>query len=472
MNAPHTHGAVTRTVAVSLAGWLAGLDGGTIPEPALTAARRALIDVAGVMYAGIDMPLSRTAREEAVTESAPGPASIPGTGLRLPPAIAARVNAITAHVLDFDANFNRGMVFGPAILLPALLALGEAEGADGATLLQAFAIGTEVCRTLAESLSPRPYVKSSDSLFYLGWFNTSVLGPVGVAAAASWMMKLPAEQTRNAISIAAIQACGLRIGVGSDMKPLLAGRASETGLRAALLARKGVLAPEDAFEGHRGLIQVINQGQWTDEAFATLGAFEDAGPSLKLYPACSSVQAAAEALAGLLADHHLAADDIEAVVCEVTPHIASNLAFDDPGNVTEAQFSISFALGCILAEGDFSFRHLTAEYIASPVIRTQMEKVLMTNTLRFESEEDTRQFTEATRVVLHTKDGRRFERQCNASTGKPINPMGDTLLERKFMANTAPGLGSLQAGILFERLQHIDGLADLAMLELCEGGTG
>lgn len=471
MNGLHNPDAGKPAIAVSLTEWLAGLDGSTIPDTALIAARRALVDVGGVMYAGIDMPLAKLVREEAVTESAMGPASIPGTALRLPAAIAARVNATTAHVLDFDANFNRGMVFGPAILFPALLALAETEGVDGATLLQAFAIGTEVCRTLAESLSPRPYVKSSDSLFYLGWFNTAVLGPIGVAAAASWMLKLDSTKTRNALTIAAVQAGGLRIGVGSDMKPLLAGRASETGLRAALLARKGASAPADAFEGHRGFIQVINHGKWTPEAFETLGSFEDAGPSLKLYPACSSVQAAAEALDDLLATHQLSADDVETIICEVTPHIASNLAFDDPTNVTEAQFSISYALGCILAEGNFSYQQLTAEHICSEPIRAQMQKVRMENTLRFDNDEDARTFPEATRVILKTVDGRSFEQQLDASTGKPVSPMSDDLLERKFLSNTTPRLGAERARALFERLSHIDRIIDLTTLSVSEGGA-
>ncbi|KAA0971750.1 MmgE/PrpD family protein [Aureimonas fodinaquatilis] len=450
-----------KTIAATLAGWLVRLDASTIPGEAVTAARRALIDVAGVMHAGLDMPLARLVREEAIQESASGPASVPGTGLRFAPVVAARVNSTAAHVLDFDANFNRGMVFGPAVLFPALLALGEAENTDGSTVLNAFAIGTEVCRTLAESLSPRPYTKSRDSLFYLGWFNTGVLGPIGVAAACGWMMKLPAEQMRNAIAIAAVQACGLRIGVGSDMKPLMAARASETGLRAALLARRGVLAPADAMEGHRGFIQVVNGGKWTPDAFDALGSFQDAGPSFKLYPACSSVQAAAEALDAILQQSGIAGEQVETVTCEVTNHIASNLAFDDPQNVTQAQFSISYALGCILADGEFSYRHLTAEKLASPAIRSAMTKISMQATLDFDDEVLERASPEATRVIVRTSQGAVHDMRLNASTGKPVNPMSDEMLERKFLSNTRDRLGMPAAKALLARLNGIDQIGNL-----------
>lgn len=464
MNVPHRPGTNDRTVAATLAEWLVELHASAIPAGALTAARRSLIDVAGVMHAGMDMPIVRLVSDEAVLESAAGPASVPGTGLRFPAVAATRVNSTAAHALDFDANFNRGMVFGPAILFPALLALGEADKSDGRALLSAFAIGTEVCRVLAESLSPRPYTKSRDSLFYLGWFNTGVLGPIGVAAACAWMLKLSAEQARNAIAIAAVQACGLRIGVGSDMKPLLAARAAETGLRAALLARKGALAPGDAIEGYRGLVQVVNRGQWTPEAFASLGSFEDAGLSLKLYPACSSVQAAAEALETMLVRDGVSGDRVESVTCEVTPHIASNLTFDDPQNVTQAQFSISYALGCILADGEFSWRHLTAEKIGSAEIRRQMEKVRMEASLRFDNEVLERESPEATRVIVRLSDGSTREMRLNASTGKPVSPMSDALLERKFLANTVPGLGRTRAAALLEALKNIEDMPDVTLL--------
>ncbi|CAH1651046.1 MmgE/PrpD family protein [Hyphomicrobiales bacterium] len=461
MVTPH---AESVAVAQHMADWMAGLSATAIPAVAKAAACRSVIDVVGVAHAGLGMPLARLVREEVLDEAAAGPSRVLGTMRRVAPIAAARANATAAHVLDFDANFNRGMVFGPAALFPALFALAESEGATGERFLAAFAIGTEIVRTLAESLSDIPYRKDRDSLFYKGWFNTGVLGPVGVAGATAWLMGLPREETAQALAIAAVQACGLRIGVGSDMKPLLCARASETGLRAALLARKGVQAPLDAFEGPRGFIRVINAGSWTDQAFAGLGSFQDAGASYKLYPACSSVQAAAEALMRVLAENAVSARDVAGVRCEVTPHIAANLAFEDPQNVTQAQFSLSYALGCILHRGDFVAADLNADDLVNPAIRAEMAKVTMQGGLSFASEAEARDAAEATRITVTMRDGRQFSAQQNASTGKPINPISDALLEKKFLANMAQVMPAPTAQDLLGRIRSLESLGDMRRL--------
>lgn len=448
-------------VAGTLAAWLSGLQASDVPDGALDAAGDAILDVAGVIYAGLDMPLAAYARREAVVESREGPATVFGADVRLAGPVAARVNAIAAHVLDFDANFNRGMVFGPAVLFPSLLALAEEQGADGRTVLSAFAIGTEVARVLAESLSSRPYRKDRDGLFYRGWFNTGVLGPVAVAAAAGWMTGLDEERLRNALAIAVVQASGLRIGVGSDMKPLLTGRACETGMRAALSARAGFGAPAEVFEGARGFVEVVNGGAWTEAAFEELGAFTDAGPSFKLFPACSSIQAAAEALLGLLTDEGANGDDVEAVRCEVTPHVVRNLAFPDPVNATQAQFSMPYALGCILAHGGFSARHLTQEALRDPAIRCEMAKVAMSDTLHFADDDAARDFAEASRVTVRLRGGRTIARRVDAASGKPANPLGAPERHDKFLRNVSPALGREDAGRLLDLLSRLGEAADV-----------
>lgn len=452
------------TIAQALGTFAAGLAFAQVPEAARSNARRAILDVVGVAYAGAGAPLAQSVRTQALENWREGPCSLIGAPARLVPVGAAYANAVAAHVLDFDANFNTGMVFAPAVLFPALLAAGEARGASGQTLLTAFTAGTEVACVLAAALSPEPYRKDRDSLFYRGWFNTAVLGPIAAAAAVARLLGLEAEATTRAVSIAAVQAGGLRIGVGSDMKPLLAARASETGLRAALLAEAGAQAPDNAIEGHRGLIATVNGGAWTPGAFARLGAFADPGTSFKLYPACSSVQAAAEALEALVAEEGLAWDDIARVRCEVTSHIAANLAFPRPQTVTQAQFSMPFALACLLVHGRFTADMLTDARLAEPALGDAMDRVEMAPANLFADEADAHAYPEATRVVVTLKDGRNLARQQDASTGKPVNPMSDALLDAKFLRNTMAALGAEGAERLRDTLRAVDQWGDVRTL--------
>lgn len=452
------------TIARRLGAFAAGHPGEGIPAEARAAAVRALVDVVGVAFAGSAMPLARTVREETVAEAKAGLAPVFGAGdLRLVAPAAARINATAAHTLDFDANFNIGMVFAPAVLYPPLLALGAQTGASGKALVEAFAVGADVARTLAEALSPAPYRKDRDSLFYKGWFNSAVLGPIGAAAAAARLIGLDADRATHAVALAAVQAGGLRIAVGSDAKPVLCARAGEAGLRAALLARSGVEGPPDAFEGPRGLVEVINAGVWHEAPMARLGSFAAPGISFKLYPACSSVQAAAEVMARLLASG-IDRRQVVRVRCEVTSHILRNLAFPMPANVTQAQFSMPFALACLISEGRFTADMLTPERVDDRALRALMAKVEMVGADLFATEAEAREGTEATRVILTLADGRQVSDFQAAATGKPQRPMPDALLDAKFRQNLAPFLPAAGAEALLAGLRGVEAAETVADL--------
>jgi 2-methylcitrate dehydratase PrpD len=425
-------------IAQTLGAFVAGAGRADVPAARIDAAHRAILDVAGVTYAGIATPFATLVRETAAADFRDGPSGVLGTALRLAPAGAAHVNAVAAHALDFDANFNTGMVFAPAILFSAILATGEAEGVSGADAVTAFAVGTEICRVLGAALSEAPYRKDRDGLFYRGWFNSAVLGPIGAAAAVASLLKLDAETASFAIAIATVQAGGLRNAVGTDIKPYLCGRAAEIGLRAAYLARGGAKGPIEAFEGARGLIQVVGGGRWTPEAFAGLGGWGDPGTSFKLYPACSSIQAAAEAFEHLLDIDRIDRARVARVYCDVTRHIGSNLAFPHPTNVTEAQFSMQFAIGCVLAHGRFTADLLTPATLKEPAVMAAMEKVEMRVSPALDTEEIRRDGPEATEVTIETLDGVRYSHFQLAASGKPNNPVSDALLDAKFRKNLAP----------------------------------
>lgn len=460
------------SVVSTLADWATGVDFAGVPEAARQSARRAIVDVTGVAFAGANAPLARAVRQQAIADWRAGPCTLLGSGgAALVAPAAAHANAVAAHVLDFDANFNTGMVFAPAVLFPAILATAEQVGASGEDILAAFAVGTEIVCVLAAALSEEPYRKDRDSLFYKGWFNSSVLGPIGAAAAAARILRLDTQKTKQAIAIATVQAGGLRIAVGSDMKPYLCGRASETGLRAAFIAAEGVEAPENVFEGFRGLIQVINASAWTASAFERLGQFADPGTSFKLYPSCSSIQAASESLELLLDREGIAREDVAHIRCDVTSHIASNLAFPIPQNVTQAQFSMPFALACILANGRFTADMLSDATLKDSAVTAAMTKVEMQPAELFDDEQTKRDGTEATRVILTTSSGRSVSHLQVAATGKPINPMSDALLDRKFLQNASNCLSSEAAGSLLRQLRTLEQVADVRGLFSSDAGN-
>src|SRR6266545_3334310 len=157
---------------------------------------------------------------------------------------AAAVEAARRAILDCLGV----MLAGSAALAAAELAL-----ADGRALVHAFLLGFEVETSLAEVLNPPHYER--------GWHATCTLGTLGAAAAAARLLGLDAEQARTALAVAASQASGLKENFGTMTKPFHAGHAARSGILAALLAREGWTASEQAIEGPQGFLRVLGAGK-------------------------------------------------------------------------------------------------------------------------------------------------------------------------------------------------------------------
>jgi 2-methylcitrate dehydratase PrpD len=200
---------------------------------------------------------------------------------------------------------------------------------------------------------------------------------------------------------------------------------------------------------------VAGGGRWTEQAFAELGQWGDPGTSFKLYPACSSIQAATEAFEHLIESERIERSNIARVYCDVTKHIGSNLAFPRPVTVTEAQFSMPFAIGCVLAHGRFTADLLNDEMLKQPAVQAAMEKVEMRVSPELDTEEVRRDGPEASEVTIETTDGHRLSLLQLAATGKPNNPVSDTLLDRKFRNNLAAFAEPDQIAILTSKLRSL-----------------
>jgi 2-methylcitrate dehydratase PrpD len=445
----------SHTLADSFGIWAAELSLESIPTAVIHQAKRCLIDVIGVAVAGTDTVVSRMARAHVDDQYAEGRCAVlAGTGGTVA-AGAAFANAIAAHALDFDDTCYAGIVHGSAIVWPAVAAATEAAGGSGADLLSAFIVGVEVEYTLGKVLT--------DHLYERGCFNTSLLGAIGAAAGAAKAMRLDARQAGQAISLAACQASGVRAVLGTPAKPYLAGRAAETGVHAANFARSGLLAPADAFEEHRGFIKVLNDGVAEPAEIENLGrvyCLENPGIAFKLFPVCSAAQAAAEATTEILADENIDPDAVERVLCEVTPLVHISLTHDRPETVTQAQFSMPFAIGCMLAFGGLGVDRLSAATLADSHLRRCMAKVEMVLSPDLaENPEVPTCCPEGAFVTLFTSDGRSFRRFNGAATGMPQKPMSDGDLERKFRDCAKTLLDAEEMDALLDRIRVVDTLA-------------
>lgn len=417
-----------RNLAETLAVWASGFNIRSAPTEVQDAAERCLIDVTGVMLAGASLRTLTDLHGFIMEEYGPGPCTLFGHSETISAGGAALLNGAAAHALDFDDTSYDGMVHGSAVVWPAVLAASQRENASGTEALSAYVAGVEVEYALGRILG--------DDLYFKGWWNTAVLGAIGAAAGAARALRLDPVGTLNAIVIASCQPAGLRAIFGTAAKPYICGRAAQMGLEAALAARAGLAGPS-TIDAKAGFLDVLNVNINDNAEIDTLGisfSLISPGVSFKLYPVCSAAQAAIEACKEILYENDLKRDAIREVVCEVTPLVAMCLSYSRPTTVNQAQFSLQFTVGCVIAHGDLTLDHLSEDVIRADCMQKSMAKIKMISSDDLLTDDLTkRNFPEAARVTVTTQDGRRFQKFKGAASGMPINPVSNEKLDQKFL---------------------------------------
>ena len=440
---------MTATIAERIAAWSSAVDIGAVPGEVIHAARRCIVDVVGVSLAATAQPLSRRVLEYARRVYAPGAAGALGFPDRLSPVGAALVNGTSGHALDFDDTSYTGIMHGSTVVLPAALAATEEVAGEGRRLLEAFIAGSEVAYAVAMLCTTRHYFK--------GWWSTATFGVFGAAAAAARALGLSAKETTAALTLAGTQAGGLKAAFGTDAKPYIAGRTAAAGVEAALLAGRGLAGPKTIFEGKTGFVQLLNDGHadtGSIDALGKLWRLVQPGIFFKQYPVCSGAHAAVELTERLLRENGLSGDDVQKVICEVTPVVAMSLVYDRPARWQEAQFSLPFAVGTMLARRRLDIASLTDETLADPQVRAAMAKVLMRRVDALHTEEA----PEGARVTVITTRGNEIQGYLGQPTGMPGNPLPDERLHEKFLRCAASG--AIDASRAQALLSHLLTLED------------
>jgi len=177
-----------------------------------------------------------------------GQATVPGLARTLDPYWAALVTGTAAHLDDFDDTHLATVIHPGASALGAVLSLVPETAPSGAAFLGAFAAGCEAQLRIGCAISPAHYDH--------GWHITGTCGVFGAAVAACALLRLDAQTTARALSLAATMTAGHREAFGTMTKPLHAGKAAANGVLAARLAAAGLGGPADPL-GAGGVLEVL-----------------------------------------------------------------------------------------------------------------------------------------------------------------------------------------------------------------------
>lgn len=337
-------------------------------------------------------------------------------GRKLPASTAAYLNATYGHGADMDDGHRLANGHPGVALIPAVLALAEAEACAMESVFEAILVGYETYIRVSKAVQP--------SLLRRGFHGTGVVGAVAASAACAKLLNLDAEQIHNAISLGAVQASGLFevSESGQAAKPVNPANACRTGIESALLARQGVEAPKAPFEGTKGLFQAFAGEAHPEEITEGLGQKLNIGSCyIKLSPACRHTHPAIDAGIELGKRRMIRPEEIRQIDIYTYPNAAFVTGkIARPKNSSEGKFSMRYALAMALQHGCYSFRELEVAACPDPATDALIEKMRI---IQNEAYENKAANIRGGRVVIRFSDGTEDACDVQVPRGEPENPL-------------------------------------------------
>jgi 2-methylcitrate dehydratase PrpD len=432
-----------------------------IPPEAQAVAKTGITDCFGVMIAGARDPVVALLDREMAGADGAALASLIPSGQKRNVEDAALVNGAAAHVLDYDDVTLDG--HPSAVLVPAILAQGEANGSSGAELLTAYVAGYEVWAELL--------VREPVPLHQKGWHPTAVRGTVAAAAACAKLRRLSPEQCQTAIAIAASMAGGLVANFGSLTKCFQVGRAAQSGVIAARLAEAGLTASPDTLEHQSGFLAAFSpsggaERTRTFDPKKKEWHLASQGLNLKRYPICYATHRAIDAALDLATIHNLKPADVERI------HVATGemqmlmLRNAQPKTAFEAKFSMQFAMASSLVARSVGLAQLTDEFVSRNDVQSLIPRVSIATT---QETMNGSAFAPSETVEITTTKGQVLASEPIVhAKGSMQRPLSRDELQGKFLDCLDDDMAASAGNAAFEKLMNLERLnhaSDLLSLQ-------
>jgi 2-methylcitrate dehydratase PrpD len=449
------------TLTADLGRFVSELNLKDIPGEAQEVAKTGITDCFAVMIAGArDPAIALLDRELAGSDAVVRASLVPSLEKRNIED-AALVNGAAAHILDYDDVTLDG--HPSAVLVPAILAQGEAVGASGAELLTAYIAGYEVWVELL--------VREPVPLHQKGWHPTAVRGAVAAAAACARLQRLKSSECQTALAIAASMAGGLVANFGTLTKCFQVGRAAQSGVLAARLAKAGLSASPDVLEHHSGFLAAYSPTGKHDLSTPFASATKvwhvlRQGLNLKRYPICYATHRAIDAALALTNQHDLTATEIDEIRVATGEMQMLMLRNSRPKTAFEAKFSMQFAMASSVVARNVGLSQLTDEFVMRPDVQGLFPKV------KIETTKETMNgsaFAPSEAVQIRTAKGHLLSSDPVVhAKGSMQRPLSRNELREKFDDCLGDQFGANSKASSFEKLmtlERLNGTADLLSLQ-------
>ncbi len=298
-----------------------------------------------------------------------------------------------------------------------------------------------------------------------GFHTTGVIGPFGSAAAACSAQEADLDTSINALGIAASECGGISeyTRSGGSVKRLHAGFAAQAGVKAAQLAGLGITGPSTAIEGERGFCQAYADKYFIEDINEGLGSeFKILDVAIKPYCCCFAQHAAIDATSLIMANNHIKPDDIAKIFVRQKHREASAVGvIEEPTDIVSVQFSGRFGLALRLIRGGNRLTDYSEANLKDHLILAQVNKVkwIIDDELEKMPPE-----SNAAKVTIIMKNGKKYEERVDYSKGTIQNPMNQAEILDKFRGLSSTVLPAARVNKIIEAVETLEDLDDVGKL--------
>ena len=441
------------TIARKLARYAIGLSFNNLPAEVVRKTKRCILDSIGCIIGGFKTKIGDITADIAKYLEGKPQSTLLGNGYKTSAPYAALINAMLANVLDYDdtANGHPG-----ATIIPSALAVSEAVETSGKDLLTAVVLGYEISLRIGEALKP-----SFEQQWKIWGFGSYQV--FGAVSAAGKLLELNEDEFVNALGVA-----GCNAPVSSLMRSIHGisgvtmvknnfGKSAETGVIAALLAKRGFTGPEDILDGDEGFWRMYGSDQ-CDFDLMTSGLnneYKIANVEFKPYPCCRFLHSAIDGVLSIVKKHQITPKQIEEITINATKWVTKPpFNVRRPKSMLEAQFSPVYCMGVALSgvkPGPDWFKKST---LNNPEVLNIAKKVKIVP-----HEEE---YTLLTRADVELKaNGKRYTSSIEYPKGAPQNDMTDDELEAKFKSLMIDSIKPISIELAINTIRNLESVVNV-----------
>jgi len=417
----------------------------------VAACKTRVIDSVGCVIDAYDVPVSRLARAAAARYSGVPSASVLGCAQKTSVEMAAFANGVMLRYLDMSDQYRLKSGGHPSDVIPPVLAVAEAVGADGRAFITAVTLAYEI------------YCAFCDAIDINDTWDQPVYGVLASALASGKLLGLSRAQMGNAASLALAPNMAMyqtRRGELSSWKGCAGANAGRNGVFAALLARDGFTGPTAVFEGKAGLFEIIGRFDWP---ISGKDPRRISQTHLKSFPVCYHGQAAV--WAALELRERVRAEDIEEIRMEAYRNTVVEMANDPsrwaPKTQETADHSLPYVVATALLDGEVGYGSFAPERLNEP------RKVrLMAMVKVDESTELNAQYPESapSRMTILKTDGSTDRSYVRYPKGHAKNPLSPCEIGKRFSSACAGFASDAQSRAMLDTMNALESVSDVSEL--------